>query len=51
MIAYMVTWTTYGSWLQGDKRGYVKDGQILGGNYNLKTVKVSEVNFFEILSK
>ncbi len=24
----MVTWTTYGSWLQGDRRGYVKDGQI-----------------------
>ena len=27
-IGYMVTWTTYGSWLQGDKRGYVKDGKI-----------------------
>ena len=28
-IGYMLTWTTYGSWLQGDKRRYVKDGQIL----------------------
>ena len=28
----MVTWTTYGSWLPGDKRGYVKDGQILQGD-------------------
>lgn len=28
----MVTWTTYGSWLQGDKRGYVKDGQIRQGD-------------------
>ena len=28
-IGYMVTWTTYGSWLQGNKRKYVKDGQIL----------------------
>jgi len=25
----MVTWTTYGTWLQGDKRGYVKNGRIL----------------------
>ena len=25
----MVTWTTYGTWLQGDKRKYVNDGEIL----------------------
>ncbi len=25
----MVTWTAYGTWLQGDKRGYVRDGKIL----------------------
>ncbi len=31
----MVTWTTYGTWLQGDKRGYVKDGRILEGNQTL----------------
>jgi len=31
-IAYMLTWTTYGSWLQGDERGYVKDGMILPAN-------------------
>jgi REP element-mobilizing transposase RayT len=29
MVGYMVTWTTYGTWLQGDKRGYVRDGKIL----------------------
>jgi len=23
----MITWTTYGTWLQGDGRGYVKNGQ------------------------
>jgi REP element-mobilizing transposase RayT len=34
-IAYMVTWTTYGTWLQGDKRKYVKDGQILLPNEGL----------------
>jgi REP element-mobilizing transposase RayT len=28
-LGYMVTWTTYGTWLQGDKRGFVKDGKIL----------------------
>jgi len=28
----MVTWTTYGTWLQGDKRGYVKGGEILRGD-------------------
>ncbi|MFB0524407.1 MAG: hypothetical protein ACETVZ_02635 [Phycisphaerae bacterium] len=31
----MVTWTTYGSWLQGDNRGYVKDGKILPGNQQI----------------
>lgn len=34
-IGYMLTWTTYGSWLQGDKRGYVNDGQILRGDKKL----------------
>ena len=33
----MVTWTTYGTWLQGDKRGYVKDGQILPRDDKLKS--------------
>ena len=28
----MITWTTYGTWLQGDKRGYVKNGQTYHGN-------------------
>lgn len=30
-----MTWTTYGTWLQGDKRGYVKDGRILEGDQTL----------------
>jgi len=29
IIGYMVTWTTYGTWLQGEKKGYVKNGKIL----------------------
>jgi REP element-mobilizing transposase RayT len=28
----MVTWTTYGSWLPGDERGYVVGGKILLGD-------------------
>jgi len=27
-LGYMVTFTTYGSWLQGDKRGFMKDGEV-----------------------
>ncbi len=34
----MITWTTYGSWLQGDKRGYVKNGQIMNGDDNIKII-------------
>jgi REP element-mobilizing transposase RayT len=36
MVGYMVTWTTYGSWLQGDKRRYVKDGEILQADKELE---------------
>ena len=32
LVGYMVTWTTYGSWLPGDKRGYIENGRILEGN-------------------
>ena len=31
-LGYMITWTTYGTWLQGDDRQYVKNGQILPAN-------------------
>lgn len=26
-IAYLITWTTYGSWLPGDARGWVRTGE------------------------
>jgi hypothetical protein len=29
LLGYMLTWTTYGSWLQGDNQGYVKDSKVL----------------------
>ena len=37
----MLTWRTYGSWLQGDKRGYVKDGKVLGANAGLERANIS----------
>jgi len=51
IIGYMVTWTTYGTWLQGERK-YVKDGQTLPKNTfihvaNLKSLKDEPV----ILSK
>jgi len=32
----MVTWTTYGTWLQGERKGYVKDGEVRGENVAIK---------------
>ena len=34
-LGYMITFTTYGTWLQGDKRGYVKDAKIYPTNETL----------------
>ena len=34
-LGYLLTWTTYGTWLQGDERGYVKNGRIHPGNKDL----------------
>jgi REP element-mobilizing transposase RayT len=31
----MITFTTYGTWLQGDKRGFVKDGKTYAVNQSL----------------
>ena len=36
IVGYMLTWTTYGTWLQGDARGYVKNGKILSENKGLE---------------
>ena len=40
-LGYMLTWTTYGTWLQGDERGYVKKGKVLGANRSLQEVNVA----------
>jgi hypothetical protein len=47
-LGYMVTFTTYGTWLQGNKRGFVKDGEILEAcekleQANKKALKGDEV--------
>ena len=42
-IGYMVTWTTYGSWLQGNKRKYVKDGQILPRDEELEEANLKSL--------
>ena len=49
MIGFMATWTTYGSWLQGNKKGYVKNGITLKANPELEKsnkalLKHNEIN-------
>jgi len=36
MIGFMATWTTYGTWLQGDRKGYVKNATTLEVNPELE---------------
>jgi REP element-mobilizing transposase RayT len=38
VIAYMLTWTTYGTWLQGDRRGWMKNATIYSPNHSLEKV-------------
>jgi REP element-mobilizing transposase RayT len=35
-VGYMITFTTYGTWLQGDTKGFVTDGKVRGENITLK---------------
>ena len=41
----MLTWTAYGTWLQGDRRGYVKDGAILEPNAELEAINRQQMKF------
>jgi REP element-mobilizing transposase RayT len=51
-LGYMITFTTYGTWLQGDERGYVKNGKILQGDtYLLQANKQSQLQEMIKLSK
>jgi len=42
-LGYLLTWTTYGTWLQGDEGGYVKDGVTLGSNIPLANVNTKKL--------
>jgi REP element-mobilizing transposase RayT len=44
LIGYMLTWTTYGTWLQGESKGYVKGGEILGENQKLRRKNLEEMS-------
>ena len=35
-VGYIITWTTFGTWLQGDERGYVKNGKVSRENKALE---------------
>jgi REP element-mobilizing transposase RayT len=48
MVGYMITWTTYGTWLQGDKRRYVRDGKILPPNTDLEDAN-RKLQKFEVI--
>ena len=42
-LGYFVTWTTYGTWLQGEEKGYVKGGKILPANPNLHKANIKSM--------
>lgn len=45
MVGYMITWTTYGSWLQGHEKGYVKNGAIYEKNERLKSANLRQQKY------
>ena len=42
-VGYMITWTTYGTWLQGNTKGFVKDGEVRGDNIALKRSNIKNL--------
>ena len=42
-LGYMVTWTTYGTWLRGDNRGWREDGKTYEANPQLKQIDESQM--------
>ncbi len=42
-VGYMITWTTYGTWLQGDAKGFVADGEVRGENIALEKNNVKNL--------
>ena len=44
----MATWTTYGTWLQGNKKGYVKNGTTLAPNPELEKTNKALLKYDKI---
>jgi uncharacterized protein YlzI (FlbEa/FlbD family) len=42
-VGYMITWTTYGTWLQGEGKGFVKKGEVRGENIALKKSNIENM--------
>ena len=42
-LGYMITMATYGTWLQGDEKGYVKNGKIHCANPKLKQANIESM--------
>jgi len=42
-VGYMITFTTYGTWLQGNAKGFVTDGEVRGENIALKKSNVGKL--------
>jgi REP element-mobilizing transposase RayT len=42
-LGYMVTFTTYGTWLRGDSRGWRKNGKVFAANPGLKRIDESQM--------
>ncbi len=48
-LAFFLTWTTYGSWLQGDERGWVeKPGNIMAPDPERESVAVERMHDSEV---
>ena len=45
MVGCMLTWTTYGTWLQGDRRGYVKNAEVLPADEDLYRANQKQMKF------
>ena len=42
-IAYFITWTTYGTWLPGDERGWWREGEHHAGNPLFREMAAAEM--------
>ncbi|MHC4720721.1 MAG: transposase, partial [Planctomycetota bacterium] len=43
-LGYMVTWRTYGTWLRGDQKGHMKNGEVLGKSDRLDRANIERLS-------